>query len=257
MNSGELARFAHALRTPGAPVDEILNASDSRAQRFDVHRNNVAIALLEALRATFPALRRLLGNDYFDALAAAFANAHPPRSRLLLHFGDELAGFLEQFEPLVDFPYLADVARLERLRIRAYHARDEAPFSATASQRILAAADEAGALRLASSTALLASAHSVYGIWRAQMDEHGLPRDLDHPQTVLVWRNAFQVSTEPVDDSTCSFLSAVESGVSLRDSLEALGGRAQNFEHKLARLLREGVLVPDFSTKTTTEEYPS
>lgn len=101
MNANQLARFAHALRRPGAPVDGIVNASDCLARRFDVHRNNVAVALIGALRAAFPALRRLLGIEYFDALAAAFASAHPPRSRLLLHFGDELPGFLEQFEPLI------------------------------------------------------------------------------------------------------------------------------------------------------------
>lgn len=105
---------------------------------------------------------------------------------------------------------------------------------------------------------MLVSAHSVYSIWRAQMDEHDLPGRLDEPQTVLVWRNSYQVSTEPVDDCTRLFLRAVQSGNSLRHSLEALGtlgARTQNFEHELARLLREGVLVPDFSTQTTTKEY--
>jgi hypothetical protein len=55
-------------------------------------------------------------------MAGAFARANPPRSPVMAHYGAGFAGFIEEFPPAAGLPYLADVARLELLRVHAYHA---------------------------------------------------------------------------------------------------------------------------------------
>ena len=48
----------------------------------------------------------------------------PPRSPLLMTYGDDFAEFIEAFPPARSVPYLGDIARLEAARTRAYHAAD-------------------------------------------------------------------------------------------------------------------------------------
>ncbi|WP_318530149.1 MULTISPECIES: hypothetical protein [unclassified Rhizobium] len=61
-------------------------------------------------------------------MALAYAERHPPRSPLLLFYGDDFADFVATFEPARDLAYLPDVIRLEAARGHAYHAADAVPL---------------------------------------------------------------------------------------------------------------------------------
>jgi hypothetical protein len=93
-------------------------------ERLDIYRNTIEGVLTGALRLTFPAVDRLVGAAFFDALALAFARRHPPSAGCLDDWGGELAHFLEEFPPAATVPYLADVARLEWAVFRAARAAD-------------------------------------------------------------------------------------------------------------------------------------
>src|SRR3546814_2803389 len=69
-------------------------------------------------------------------------------------YGDSLPAFIETFSPTASVPYLADVARLEMLRVRAYHAADSTPLSTDAIARFLADTDTLPLLRVALSPSL-------------------------------------------------------------------------------------------------------
>ncbi|HTT04417.1 MAG TPA: DNA-binding domain-containing protein, partial [Steroidobacteraceae bacterium] len=99
------------------------------AKRFGVYRNNVASSLIEALREGYPAVHRLVGDEYFSAVARVFIQAYPPESPVMLEYGAAFPPFLQAFEPLASLPYLADVARIERAWHEAYHSPDGAPSS--------------------------------------------------------------------------------------------------------------------------------
>ena len=125
--------FAAALLDPGLPVplDVVSDNAPSLSRRFAVHRNNVVAGLVEALEARFPAVEKIVGKEFFVAMARAFIQKRPPRSLLLATYGDEFAEFIGAFEPAHELPYLADVARIEAARTRAYHAADAAPLGAS------------------------------------------------------------------------------------------------------------------------------
>ena len=69
--------FAEALADPRAPSP----VADARG--FAVHRNNRAFGLVEAMRAQFPAVARLMGREVFADAALAFIRQHPPRSPVM------------------------------------------------------------------------------------------------------------------------------------------------------------------------------
>ena len=116
--------FAAALLDPDVAAPDGLvawNGSDP-AHRFAVYRNNVTSALSDVLADSFPVTQQLVGEAFFRALAQVFVRAHPPRTRVLAHYGHELPEFVAQFPPAAGLPYLADVARLEWQRLQALHA---------------------------------------------------------------------------------------------------------------------------------------
>jgi hypothetical protein len=242
--TGPLATFAACLLDPDADVGNLVGAADIGAARFDVYRNNVMRSLIEALQVAFPALVRLLGDEYFDALAAEFARTHPPRSRLLIDYGDELPAFVEGYTPLAVYPYLGDVARLERLRIQAYHAQDESPGAFDDPYWLLAKVDQPRSARLSHSAAVLSSTHPVHSIWSSQFAEYDGSAVLPAAQSVLVWRRGHDVHTAAIDAATEAFLTAIDAGESVSAALDALGDAGSGFEITLERLLRDQVLVP-------------
>jgi len=157
--------FGDALLRPNAPCPAGLktwNGSDP-AQRFAVYRNNVIVSLVDALADSYPVVQALVGEDFFRAMAAEFARGNPPRSPVLAWYGAGFADFVADFPPAAGLPYLADVARLEWLRVEAWHAADADPLPLAEVGACLA--DEAAlpALRLTLHPALrlLRSAQSI------------------------------------------------------------------------------------------------
>ena len=90
------ARFSHKLMQRGGTEPGGL----TRSKRFRVHRNNVFASLIGALRARYPVIERLVGEDFFEAAASHFIEAHPPRLPVLIEYGEGFGDFLERFEPV-------------------------------------------------------------------------------------------------------------------------------------------------------------
>ncbi|MCZ7595302.1 MAG: DNA-binding domain-containing protein [Hyphomicrobium sp.] len=160
--------FARALlwRTGGLPAGIEKPGSAPPAKRFGIYRNNVFASLTACLEARFPVVARLVGDEFFSAMARVFIERSPPTSPALIEYGEEFAAFLATFAPAQSLPYLPDVARLEWRICAAYHAADAAPIDAAALARLGEHALDA-ALDLHPSCALLASHHAVFSIWRA------------------------------------------------------------------------------------------
>lgn len=160
--------FAAALLDPHQDVPAGILGRDARERdrRFAIYRNNVMVSLIDALRTRFPACERIVGEEFFLALASHHAREAPPRSPLMFEYGDGFADFIAACAPARDIPYLADVARIEIARTRAYHAADVAPLQpdALATQPPDALAQLS--LRLHPSLTALTSPHPAVTIWR-------------------------------------------------------------------------------------------
>lgn len=212
--------FAQALLQPGLPCPGGLrtwNGSDPE-QRFAVYRNNVVVSLVDALAATFPVVQALVGEEFFRAMAGVFVRAHPPSSRILAWYGAELPDFIDRFEPAASLPYLADVARLEMARVRAYHAADVAALPSEALQAAWANPDQLARLRLGlhPSVQVLASRYAVFSLWAAHQGTLDLA-DVDpyQAETALLYRHAMEVDAMAVSPATGQFIRALLQGESL------------------------------------------
>jgi len=124
------ADFAAALLDPARATPSLVSGPNGKAaaRRYDVYRNNVTVSLIAALAAIYPAVQRITGADFFRAMARFHLRETPPTSPLLFDYGRDLPAFVGRYPHAQSMPWLADVARIERAWLDAYHAADASPL---------------------------------------------------------------------------------------------------------------------------------
>lgn len=212
--------FAAALLDPAQPVPAGLvawNGSDP-AVRFAVYRNNVVVSLVAALADTFPVVRELVGEDFFVAMARRYATGQPPASPVLAHYGDGFADWVAQFEPAASVPYLADVARLERARVRAYHAADATALGADALAAHLAEPSRLPLARLVlhPSVSVVTSPYAIVSVWAAHQGRGRLEDvRIDRPESALVLRVDDEAVVLAIPAGAAAFYRGLQGGLPL------------------------------------------
>jgi hypothetical protein len=93
-----------------------------------VYRNTVLSGCVDALRANYPVVAQLLGEEMFEAVAAEHVSECPPRKPVLALYGARFPDWLEGQHWVRDLRYVPDVARIERLHIEALFAADVEPL---------------------------------------------------------------------------------------------------------------------------------
>jgi hypothetical protein len=114
------AGFAEAVLA-GRPIGAV-----ARSPGFAVYRNTCARGVVEALRAAYPTVDALIGEEAFTHAALDYRAASPPRCPVLSDYGADFAEFLAAQSWTGELPYLADVARLDRLWLECFLAPDPA-----------------------------------------------------------------------------------------------------------------------------------
>ena len=124
--------FAEALMADGQAKPAF------RSQAFAVYRNTSARGVVEALRASYPTVDMLLGDEAFTQIALEFRREQPPRAPVLSDYGRDFAAFLGRQPWTCELPYLADVARLHWLWLESFLAIDATaiPLQRTSAARI-------------------------------------------------------------------------------------------------------------------------
>lgn len=188
--------FADALRRQATPPAGLTGGTRDRhplARRFAIHLNNVHHGLTQALGDAYPVVRRLVGEEFFSAMARLYVAENLPRTRDLTHYGDRFPAFLYRFPPARTLPYLADVARLERAALEVLHAADA---DAATPEHLLALGERLAEtpLFLHPAVRLVGSRHPALDIHAANAGEETSGREIaDRPQAVLIYRTGHGV----------------------------------------------------------------
>lgn len=191
--------------------------------RLGVYRNTFIGGATAALRLSFPAIRRLVGDAFFESAARLFIEARPPRRAYLNEYGADFPAFLEDFEPANSLPYLLGVASLEWAVNRALHAPDADALDLSR----LAAIDPRDHDRIVftpePSLGLVRAAHPADEIWRAVLarDDAALAiLDLDAgPVALLVQRRESGIEVQRMSDPEWCFMAALCAGRPLQDAI--------------------------------------
>lgn len=233
--------FLTALYDPQAHVPDALihPQGGAAAARFAVYRNNVIYGLMQNLRDGFPLLHALLGDAAFDALAAAFARAHPPSDPLMFAYGAALPAFIADDAALADMPYAADVARLELAMRAASHATDHDPMP---PEKLAAATSAALRLSLAPCLSVLSSDWPLHNLYLFLNEAVADAPDMSRAQNLLIYRQqAGGVVLEPLSSQAAGFLTALQTGRSIAAAAQGLD--EATLSDTLQRLVLAGLIT--------------
>jgi len=236
--------FIDALYQRPAPALQSLTGQAA----FAVYRNTVLAGCVDALRANFPSIETLVGADWMQEAATAYAQQSPPDDARLIHYGAGFAAFLEQLQASHGLPYLADVARLDFYWCEAFSATEDP---------CLALTDLAGMTANDLMHSYLAprqsvrwqwfDPHPVLSLWRCSRE--GLPWSGAQPwvaEGVLLCGGLDGVSYQPLEAGGCAFLDACAAGHTLETASQCAQQRQPDldFSDLLGRLMQARVFRP-------------
>jgi hypothetical protein len=220
----------------------------SAFERVDIYANAYFYRLLECLAEDFPATLSVLGEDNFAALVRGYLLEHRPTEPSIVYAGLYLADFLNGHPFAERWPFVAELARLERAVLDVFHAADAPALGVEALCAI--PSEEWPAVKLRAHPAV----EIVHSEWRIadllNTVEHGREwTDPEHEEaSVLVWRQNALVhyrSLEPVERDA---LVLVSKGASFAAVCEAVAAGAESnhvglIGQLMARWLADGIIM--------------
>lgn len=209
------------LAREASEAGDLLDAASTRG--LAVYRHAYRARLVAALRDNYGVLAQVMGDEAFDALAAAYVEANPSPHASIRWYGDGLADFLAGHETLAH-PAFVDVARMDWTLRAVFDAADDAPLDIEALQQL--APEQWPTLRLAprASARLLAIDWAIEPAWAA-LARHAEQRaageadvDLELPEPeplthrLLAWRPQLETRWRSLEADEAALVSAVFEG---------------------------------------------
>lgn len=210
------ARFQqHLIDGDPGLIADIAGPDDAyRQTRLRIYYSAYRLRLIGALAVDYPALKALVGESVFEALAIAYIDAHPSTYRNLRWFGKTLPWFLRTEPAFSRQAVLAELAEFEWAQGLAFDAEDAAQtgFENVAS----VPAEDWPRLRFIAHPSLhLVESHwNVIAIWHAHRDQQKLPAPTRHRQasTIAIWRKDFRTYFRTLDDDETWLWRALAAG---------------------------------------------
>jgi hypothetical protein len=240
--------FAGALLNPNRPVPALVAGPRSKAvvKRYNVYRNNVTVSLINALRVAFPATERITGEDFFRAMARFYVRARPPTSPLLFEYGRDFPDFIEHYEYARPVPWLADVARIERAWLDAYHAADAQALAPNTLASIPPERLADTVFRPHPAIRILRSRFAALTIFSAHRTDDPADRiEPVEPEDTLVTRPDLEVAARGLPPGGAIFLEHLASGRPLGAAVAAAMAESPLFDlsANIAGLLEAGAFT--------------
>lgn len=211
-------------------------------RRLAIHRNHYRISLTDALAATFPVLRQVVGDGIFTRAAAAFIRLQPPASPCLHEYGQAFPAFLAGFGPAAGRPRLTDLGRFEWAINRAFHAEERAPLAAARLMDFTAESVDHLVFSPQPSLALIRSPFALDEIWEMTSSRPVSPAS--DTVNLAVMRRGTSVKWWSLSGWEWDFLRRLADGHPFGQAVEAAAG--QDVTRFFTGILQAGVLADVF-----------
>lgn len=229
--------------------DERLSAED----RVGIYADMYFYRILDVLKEDFPVTLALISLDNFHNLVTGYLIDYPSRHYSIGEAGRSLADFLRDHPLFREYPFLADLARLERALTDAFHAEDAEPANAETMKTV--APERWAGLRFAThpSVRILDLDYRVDRVMIAiQKDGKWQAPDRECAPT-LVWRSGGTVRYRVLEAVERDALGEMREGATFAEICERLAAAlseqaaqqdaVSEINRVFARWLEEGLLV--------------
>jgi len=199
----------------------------AKEARLHIYRHAYAARLIEALRDHYPVLHRILGDEDFEALAAAFVRAYPSVHRSIRWYGQEVAAFLRVEPPFAEQPILAEIAAFEWCLAEAFDSADESVLGRAALANVEPAEWGSLTFRFHPSVRRLAFEWNAAAAWKAVSAEEAppTPERSAEPVEWLIWRQNLENYFRSLDSVEVIALDAALEGRNFAQICAALAAR--------------------------------
>lgn len=245
-------RFASALRAPSHDdaacvtfgTDVVVDGLPALA-RLRIYRNNTRAVFNDALQRTYAVVRRRVGDEFFEALAAEYRLAHPSRHGDLHWIGAEFPAWLATRLQGTGYEWLVDLARLEWACEQSLVAAEVPSIALAELGRMPPALLEQAVFALHPSLQCVESPLPIWTVWREnQPDAAGRPVDLAlGAEHVLVCCVSGGLALHRVSAIEYRFFSALASGAMLGAAVEQSGLPVEQLARALDWLFEEGFVT--------------
>lgn len=240
--------FAPALLDPTREVPSLVTGPNGKTatRRYNVYRNNVTVSLIDTLASIYPAVHRITGADFFRSMARFHVRQTGPTSPLLFEYGRDFPSFIERYDYAQSMPWLADVARIERAWLDAYHAADITPLSPIVLSTFPPAQLPDLLFTAHPSTRMVRSSFAALTIFAANRDmEPAKTIDASIAEDALITRPEFEVAVRRLPPGGATFLTSLISGHSLGEAAASAFGDTAQFDlaTNIAGLIEAGAFT--------------
>lgn len=205
-----------------ASADAKARLGGARGAGLDVYQNNYRAQLVGCLEASFPQLRRRMGEQAFLAVSINHIDHHPPHAWTLDAYADDFPATLARQFP--DNPDLAELAWIEQALSAAFVAADAQALAPDA----LGGVDwDTAKVLLVPSFASRVATTNAYAVWCALGDGETAPDGemLARAAGLIVWRRDLSCYVREVDAIELEALRHLQAGGSFAALCELLVGR--------------------------------
>jgi hypothetical protein len=245
---------------PPGGVEALVRGDDqlSAIERIGIYADAYFFRLLDCLSEEFPATLAVLEADNFAALARGYLLMYPPTEPSILSAGRYLADFVGNHPFAERWPFIAELARLERAVLDVFHAPDALALDVAALRAV--PSEEWPAVKLRTHPAV----EIVHCEWRIadvlQAVEEGRKWN-DPPReeaSVLVWRQNALVYYRNLEPLERDAVVSVAEGASFAAICEAVAAGAEETNHValigrlMARWLADGIIAATGAMPVTT-----
>jgi hypothetical protein len=201
--------------------------------------------LIELLAASYPVIRRLVGELSFRVVARRFIRSDPPSDVVPNSFGDDFPDFIRSLGNAACIGYVADVAELEMLQHKAHYAEHVRPLAALALSSVQAERLSGMRVVLHPSVYLVQSRFPIVTTWENHQTSDGdgmIERWV--AEAAIVARPFLKVEVRRLPPGGYAFLRALSEGKNVAKAAKIAAQSAPKFDVVSSiRLIEEAKVV--------------
>ena len=229
------------------------HATNAHQHRLWIYQNNMAAATQDYLAEVYPAVRGVVGADYFRQIAHSFVKANPPSQGNIHLYGENFNWVVGEFEALQELFYVADLIRFEWALHQSYFCRGEEKLTLSElnQQQLLALP-----IKLNASVSIIESDFPLFEIHRQSLPSYRQNVAINLSQggdNILVYKSNLAIKTHLLNDSELKFLSGLQNSENLLQAIEGASGSLsqEQVSAVLAWVLGSGLLCESSNVDDT------
>ncbi|MGC1343444.1 MAG: DNA-binding domain-containing protein [Candidatus Binataceae bacterium] len=241
----------HERGLPRGGLDAVIGGDPrmTTVERLDIYANMYFFRLLEVLKEDFSAVAAVLGEDNFRNLVTGYLTEYPPTEASVFWAGRYLADFLRTHPLRREYPYLAELAALERAIVEVFCARDIEPRDAGAMRAIAPARWPSVRMRAIAALQVVETQWRVAAVLRTLVAGREFKAPARGPSTILVWRRDAKVFFRELEPSEARAIARLRRGATFGAICASFVGKSSTrdpvaaINAMLARWLRDGIVA--------------